>query len=137
MHNPAFNFKPSRCYLSLLVLLVAGSLAIIWCLPFTLIIKLIGLIVVSCYGGWLFWQFGLLRSPHAIVGMVHCQEDKWLVRTPKTTYLAELRGDSTLTRWVCLLRFQPSHRFWAASCLVFRDSLEADHYRQLLIHCRF
>ncbi|GEM_PF-1073825 len=137
MHAIEFKLQPSKKYLILLTILLAVSSMIVLSLPFNLGVKIIGLLFVGCYGGWLVWHVGLLRSPWAVTCLQPCGENQWLLQTSHSSYLAELRGDSTLTRWVAVLRFNHPQQFMPSSCIIFRDSfLEADLYRQLLIHCR-
>ncbi len=51
---------------------------------------------------------------------------------PAGTYDAKLRGDSTVTTLVSILRFDLPARRQIATCMVFKDSLPAEDYRRLI-----
>lgn len=136
MLNLEFKLKPSKQYLTLLFTVFVISMVIVLTLPLEWWIKLIGLLCLFLYGGRILWQFGLLRSKHSIISIRHHSDGRWLLHTHKKVYEAELRGDSTVTGWVSILRFRILKRFWPKSCVVFRDSLRTDDYRKLLVVLR-
>lgn len=140
-----FKLKPSKCYFTLSVGILMISIIIILCLSGKTWIKLIALLPICIYGNWIIWRFALLRSSHSIISIRRQSSGQWLLRTNTNTYVAELGGDSTLTRWISVLRFHivseqfssfmPSY-FKPGSCVVLQDSLEKDWYRKLLVVLR-
>jgi len=137
MLDHEFNLKPSWYALSLITLILAITVAILYGLPINAWIKLGGWLFVLIYGGYLFKRFGLLQDGRAITRIKREQDGKWLLQTKKNViYTAELQGDSTVTTWLSVLRFRVPKRFWPISCIVFRDSLTRDHYRKLLVLVR-
>lgn len=133
MLDREFKFKPSQRYITLLLSVVVISVIIMLFLPCTLWIKLIGLIGISTYGGYVLWRYGWLRSQHSILGIKQHPDDSWSLYTPDEIYAATLCGDSTVTSVVSALRFQVSGQWRQRSCIIFRDSLEQDQYRRLLV----
>ena len=47
-----------------------------------------------------------------------------------------LRGDSTITRWVSVLRFAIPEKYFSISVVVFQDAIPPEEYRKLLRYCR-
>jgi hypothetical protein len=67
----------------------------------------------------------------------HVQANQWLLHMRNETYTAEIKGDSTVTAFVAILRFKMEGKRFAQSCIIFRDSLADGTYRDLLIRLRF
>ena len=136
MQERAFNFKPSKYYLILLTIILLTSMAIAGSLPMRMEFRLLGWMFVFVYGGMMIWRYGLLRSKHSILSLSYQSDGRWHLHTKNAVYVAQLRGDSTVTHLVAILRFQVTNQYWPQSCLVFRDSLERDEYRRLLVVLR-
>jgi len=62
--------------------------------------------------------------------------DAWSILDKKRIYAATLCGSSTVTKMICILRFKILDEKLKRSCILFRDSMEAEQYRQLLVSMR-
>ena len=131
-----FKFKPSKQYLILLLITVFSSTVVVVCLPVSFWVKLLLLGLLCLYGANIIWKFGLLRSKTAVLGVILQSEGLWHIYIGKQSYPAKLMGNSTVTGFVSILRFQVLGSFWPKSCVVFSDSVDSDHYRQLLVLLR-
>lgn len=128
-----FRLKPSKQYLILISGALLISVGCVISLSAGMWMKLASLIWVVIYSGHLFWRYGLLRTKCSITSIRRHSDGRWLLHTPQQNYAAELRGDSTVTGLVSVLRFRVAQRRWPVSCVVFRDSLERGLYRKLLV----
>ncbi|EKD70222.1 MAG: hypothetical protein ACD_46C00598G0003 [uncultured bacterium] len=135
MHNQEFNFAPSKQYLLLLTVVILISSIIIFLLPL-LWMQAILFITVIIYGGGAMWRYGLLRSKNSIISVRQTNDEKWLVTTNSNQYQAEILGDSTVTQYVSVLRFKIENHSLLLSCIIFRDSLKSDQYRQMMVAIR-
>lgn len=131
-----FIFKPSRTYQFLLVVVYAASMLVIALLAMPLMGKLPLLLALTAYMTWVFWHYGLLKAPLSIQCLRHVSDRQWVVVTRDNEVEAEICGDSTVTRWVSVLRFRVGGRKRPISCIVFNDSLAQDQYRKLMVAVR-
>lgn len=92
------------------------------------------MIFVGGYGCYLIWRDALLLGPDAIMLLSHA-DGHWQLSTHTQQLTAELRGDSTVTGFVSVLRFRVEKRVLPISCVVFKDSLNPQLYHQLLRVC--
>ncbi|HEX4044738.1 MAG TPA: protein YgfX [Gammaproteobacteria bacterium] len=152
MHNPEYNhefiLKPSRQYCIFFALLVGLSLIIFISLPLAWLTKGMGLFIQGSYSSYLFWRYVSLKSSRSIIGIKKQSDTHWLLIMPNGSYSAKLRGDSTITRWVSILRFnlmnnndkannkEEKYIFWPVTCVIFRDSLATDYYRKCVVLLR-
>lgn len=133
MQDHEFHLNPSKKYIAFLGMVIFVSLSIVLLLPLGHWLKLAGFILVSGYSGYIFWRYALLRDRHSIVSIRYLGDKKWLLHTRKYTVEADICSDSTLSGIVSVLRFKMAKRWWPVSCIVFRDSLDGDQYRKLLV----
>lgn len=136
MLNREFNLKPSIQYTALLSAILFLSILIIISLTLETWIKYCAIIFVGVYGAYLFWRFALLRSRNAILSIKLLNDGSWQLYTRDKIYTAKLSGDSTATNLISVLRFRTDKHYWPKSCLIFRDSLEYEQYRRLLVALR-
>jgi hypothetical protein len=136
MHNHEFNFKPSISYLVLLSLFVLGSLAVTLTIPADWRIRLFLFLAVAVYGGQIIWCYGLLKGKNAIHTLKALPDDQWLLITKTGRFEAVLRGDSTVTHLVSILRVEVEGQRFPPSCTIFKDSLPPDDYRRLVVAIR-
>ena len=136
MQNLDFNFKPSACYLVLLVTLFLTSMGILAMLAASSLIKIASILVLCFYMGVVLIQYGLLRSSQSILGISHKMGREWQLITPTGSRAAALCGDSTATHLVSVLRFKVENEWRARSCILFRDSLRPGEYRRLMVALR-
>ena len=133
MHSQEFRLHASRHYLILLGIVFFLSASIIFMLPLYLLVKFSIFVVLFIYMGWITQRFCLLKLDSSIIVLRFISGNKWLLITRQGDINAELLGDSTVTRWVSVLRFRvDGHRF-PQSSIVFRDSLPEGVYRKLIV----
>ncbi len=133
MQDREFKLNPSRLSILLMMTILLVSLIIALSLPISIGLKGLGMVFIMLYGIAIIWQFGLLRSRRSIIAIKHHQDGRWQLFMRDTCHEAVLRGDSTVTGLVSVLRFQVPKHARPKSCLIFRDSLGFDLYRQLLV----
>ena len=133
MQKNNFSFQPSKQYLSILtIILIASTLIILFYIP-NFILKIAALFSLLIYAKPIY-QAAILKNPNAILSIKYMNNDQWLLQTPKGEYYAKITGDSTVTSYFCLLRFQSEKQH--VSSIVMKDSLLADDYRRLLVRLR-
>jgi hypothetical protein len=133
MSEHVFKLFPSKLYLLLIGTAIFASLLIVLCLSVSFWIKLPGFLLLLIYGVYLFWSRGLLRGKYAVTALDYAGDKRWRIYRENQQVDAELLGDSTVTGWVSVLRFRVRGQRWPVSCVVFKDALLADQYRQLLV----
>lgn len=136
MHSHEFSLKPSYSYLILLGLFVIGSLAVTLTIPADWRIRLFLFLAVAVYGGQIIWCYGLLKGKNAIQTIAPMSDDQWLLTTKTGRYEAILKGDSTVTHLISILRFVVAGQRFPLSCTIFKDSLPPDDYRRLVVAIR-
>lgn len=72
------------------------------------------------------------RSIYRLIG----EAGRWQLQDRLGQYSAELCPESTVTSVVCFLVFRLNGIGRKRTCLVFRDALSKDIYRQLLVYLR-
>lgn len=107
------------------------GLAAVLSLPFVIPLRLLGCGMVLIYGAYLL-QSALLRSTQSILG-ISKRGHGWQVSNRVGEREASLRGDSTVTSLVSILRFKTADDYFPRSCVIFRDSLAQDEYRRLMV----
>ena len=105
-------------------------------LSFSLIYKLIGLALIILYGAQTLWRYGFLRDTKSVQSIQMIEDKKWRVSFRNVVMTGELLGDSTVTSYLSVLRFKFDDRRYPVSCIVFRDSLPKDQYRDLIVTIR-
>lgn len=75
-----------------------------------------------------------MKGKYAIqrIKIINRQRNEWLLFNSRGCQRGHLRGDSTLTAWVSILRFQAEGAKKVYSCVIFPDTLAQNHYRQLI-----
>ena len=136
MRNIDVKLQPSKQFIALITLILIGSLLMIIYLPIMSGIKVLLLTVILCYGGYIFWRYGLLRHPKSLIGLRLDLDCNWLLYNKSHTLQGELCGDSTLTTWVCALGFKVRGQRLKYSCVVFNDAVGQETYRRLLTEVR-
>lgn len=133
MRDHEFKLKPSRQFVAVILLACGISVAAAFSLPVNHWLHFVALLIAVAYVGYILWRFGLLLSHDAIISIRHHSNGEWRLKTRRSEYPATILGDSTATTRVMVLRFKVVGHFWQQSCVIFRDSLSADAYRQLLV----
>lgn len=87
------------------------------------------------YIGIIFWQETYLLTIKSI-HVVSDQRNFFFVEKNESLIPITITNDSTITRFLMVLRFKfPGERF-ARSCMIFPDSLTSQDYRRLLVMIR-
>jgi hypothetical protein len=136
MRDLEFVLKPSIYYQTILIMFVVASFCIAISLSISLLMKCVTLFFVSFYGCILIWHFGLLKASDSIVRLRRLSNGDWQVQSNQRVYEATLKGDSTVTTVVSILRFQAENKRFPITCVIFPDSLLSGVYRQLLVAVR-
>lgn len=107
-----------------------GSLVSLFYLPFLGIIKVVLVFGVFTY---FIWNISSQRKWHSIG-----QDRKgwYLQQSDEKSYIT-LAGDSTVTGLVTILRFTRQGKYLKESSMIFKDSLPADLYRQLIVRLKY
>ena len=132
MQNIDIHLKPSILFVSLILMMTGISLIVICFLPIFLVVKIILLIITLGYGMPILQRDGFLRHSQSIIGLNLNKEGEWQLRSRSKEISAILLGESTVTPFVCVLRFALPHQRKKQSCVIFKDSVEKEVYRKLL-----
>lgn len=112
------------------------SAVIIVLLPFAGWLKILLLALLLGYGFFLMLKFALLRTAFSVTALEKMDAKRWQLQMRAGKFDAILRGDSTVTTLVSVLRFDVSGQKFPLVAIVFRDSLPADDYRRLVATIR-
>jgi hypothetical protein len=132
MRRLEFNLQPSPHGIFFLTLFFLSTLSILFITPRLHVEKYVMAFILILYGCHILWRYGLLRHRASLIHLKLSSEGKWHVRTPHASYQATLEGSSILTSFILILRFRIKGKWFPWTCLVLRDSMPADHYRQLI-----
>ncbi|MDR3477069.1 MAG: hypothetical protein P4M14_03470 [Gammaproteobacteria bacterium] len=135
MQKLDIKLKPSKFFIVLASLTLILTLVLIISLNLNRWARAFLLAVTMRYGISIIRNYGLLTGGPAISKLTF-DASGWLLHDRLRTSSAELCPDSTITTWLCILRFQITGQKQKRTCLIFRDSLAADTYRQLLVQLR-
>lgn len=123
MQNNRVEFSVSKQFTILTSILLLATLIIVCLLPCMLLIKILLTCAVVGYGYYILFQFVLLLDDRSIMAVTR-QDDGWLLHERNSTLVAQLCGSSTVTTYICILRFIIAGKRRKRVCIVFRDSLE-------------
>ena len=137
MQTSEFNLHPSRVYGLFLAAMILGSTIVILTLPFAFWLRTLILAALLVYGALVFNRHVLLRSSDSILRLRKLNRESWQLTTREGAVDANLRGDSTVTAFVSVLRFETVNGERLLTCIIFKDSLPADAYRQLVVCVRY
>ncbi|MFZ2314159.1 MAG: protein YgfX [Gammaproteobacteria bacterium] len=118
----------------MLTMVLLVSLSVVIYLPIYAAFKLILLPFVLFYG-WRLIRQVLLLDNHSVLRLRYENSDHWcLTMANLSEQTAVLRGDSIVTQGMLLLRFNTDKR--VISCIIFKDAMCKERYRQLLVLLR-
>jgi hypothetical protein len=133
----AFQPRPSRQLASLLLCLQGVTLTVLILAPLPVGVRLpllVGLLVQCLLSHRRFHGSSRHRITQVRIDHEHAAR---LVFADGRTLQTRLRGDSLITPWLILLRFEDEHLLRRPTLLLGRDSLAADEMRRLRILLRF
>lgn len=124
----------SRLHLSLLTVVLLVSLSVVIYLPIYFAFKFI-LLPFALFYGWRLIRQVLLLDNDSVLSLHYDHSDRWcLTMADDHEEAAVLRGDSIVTQGMLLLRFNADKR--VISCIIFKDAMCKERYRQLLVLLR-
>lgn len=135
MQRIDINLRQSFQFKLLLSLAALGSLIIVFSLPTHWLIKLFLANAVIFYYLYIFYTSCLLKGKHAI-GQISFNEDGWHIFCHDEMLVVDLCGESTVTNWVSVLRFKLPHKRQKYTSVIFKDAINADDYRRLIVLLR-
>ena len=112
--------------------MLIGSGVIVVLLPRAWWLRCILFALLIGYGAVIFWRFVLLKSKDSIIRLKNLGEKRWQVTTNSDVFESLLRGDSTVTPVVSILRVDRPGRRLPLVSIIFRDSLPEGEYRRLI-----
>lgn len=133
MQNQVFELKPSRYFTLILSFMVLVSCGICLALPLPAWLRLAAILSLLFYGGRIVQHYALLTSASTIKSFWRKDDKLWSIQVGQDIMEAVLEGDSSLWPGLCILRFRPLHKKRPLSCIIFRDALTRDTYRQLQV----
>jgi hypothetical protein len=136
MQKIDIQLEPSRIFSGLIVIVCVGCISITLSLSLGWILKIVLMMSELAYCSWILWVHGRLLSPSSVVGLQLLAEGQCYLKYPLRIIEAKIRGDSTVTTAVCVLRFKIPDKRRAVSCVIFKDSMEREMYRKLLVWLR-
>jgi hypothetical protein len=77
-----------------------------------------------------------MRGPTSIIGLRQLDASRWLLQMREGEIEGTLLGDSTITRWVSILRFRITNSYRPLSCIIFSDALTKYSYRKLFVQIK-
>lgn len=130
MQNIDIRLKPSWIFIALILCIFFTSIGLVVSLSISSKIKLLLLILIVVYLLW------VIKSARTVQKLRYLQTGDWLIITKKDQFIGRIASDSTVTRWVVILRFEVPNRWFKYSVVVFHDALDDVLYRQLVLQLR-
>jgi hypothetical protein len=130
MQKFASTLHLSKQFMLLNAILLSGSLAVVYYLPLAGLIKVVLSGILLSYTGYIFHKQMYWRS-------IKQDANGWWLCSKGHAFKAKISGDSTVTSYVTILRFTVPGAYWKQSCIIFKDAMQSDVYRQLVLRLRF
>ncbi len=131
-----FKLQRSKQGIAFFLGLLLFSQIIVLSLTIAAWLKVLLMLWQTIYLGRILWSLGLGRGYPQLETIRRLTDGRWQLTMKNQRYDVVLRGDSTVTTLLSVLRFQLPQRYFCQSCLIFRDALTADDYRRLLVALR-
>jgi hypothetical protein len=135
MRKLDITVNPSRYFIFFGLAATVGGLLICLTLPLGFFLKIFLLGCVLAYGWHLIFSQALQHHSQAIVKISY-ESERWFLHTRTHSGPANLCGDSTMTGFLSILRFNRDGVRKKQSCVIFKDALEPDFYRRLITAVR-
>ena len=120
----------SKYFAFIQLFMLSGSLIITYFSNFSLLIKYLTTFSLL---GYSFWNV-YCQSRFRVIG--HDNEGWYLEKAGEKFYVV-LSGNSTVTSIVTLLRFTQKGKFLKQSCIIFKDTMPARIYSQLIVKIKY
>lgn len=132
MQDHKFILKPSKFYCSFLAVALLASFLVIILIHANIWIKLLVAVLLGFYGSYTYLRYALLKTRDSIIALQSTSSGKWQVTTNAGVVSGEVKGDSVVTPFLSILRFNVERKRSSLSCIILRDSLDNDDYRRLV-----
>jgi hypothetical protein len=131
MHKIDINLRVSLQFNLLIAMVTLASIAIILTLTIPVTIKAFLLLFVAVYSILIYREQGVQMGRG-----LKLTSEGWFLRDNSGFIAVDLLGESTITAFVCVLRFKPPGSTKKRTCVVFNDALSHDDYRRLTVQLR-
>ena len=132
MQDHKFILKPSKFYCTFLAVALLASFLVIILIHANIWIKLLVAVLLGFYGSYTYLRYALLKTHDSIIALQYTSSGKWQVTTNAGVASGEVKGDSVVTPFLSILRFNVERKRSSLSCIILRDSLDNDDYRRLV-----
>ncbi len=129
MQKLASPLRLSKLFIVMQMVMAVISIAIVCYLTEALLIK----ILLIC--GIVVYSYFILKNQLKWEAISH-DTSGWSLRSAGENIPIEITGDSTVTHLVSVLRFKTQEKRRKEACIIFRDSLPENIYRQLIVQLR-
>lgn len=122
-----------QCSIFILILFIGAMLSLLK-VNIPLILKIFGIIICLFSGSFYLRKYAWLTHKKSIVRLIAKPKGGWQLFTRDgSSYIANIRGDSLLTRWLIILNLwsRPQSR---VSIVLFPDSLDNQTLRRLRVY---
>lgn len=126
------NLKVSKIFLRGFTIFMAASLIMVSTLSISITLKICIFIGLIFYSIPTFRRHVFLTHKNAIV-KIKLNFKECVLTSRHHTFYCEIAGDTTLTQFVCILRFKAGEGRFKKSCIIFKDSLPEGQYRRLIV----
>ncbi len=135
MRRIDIRLNPSRFFILALTTTMLCCVVIALTLPLHIFFNILLAAAVLIYGGFLLRNWGLLLGKEMLTSVSYGDEG-WTLADRENSWHGELCGESTLTPFLGILRFKLAGVRKKRVCLIFKDTLDADLFRRLLVTAR-
>lgn len=100
------------------------------------LIKLGLMVCLLAYAFSVIWRHVLFKSKLAVTSVEKMADTYWQVTTNTGVFIVSLRGDSVISPFLSVLRFDSERHKRPLACVLCRDSLAKDGYRRFVAVAR-
>jgi hypothetical protein len=135
MRSIDIQIKPSKLFILFLSITLLCCMTIVATLPLSFLNKILLAAAVFAYG-WSLLRDWILPHGKRVITRLSYASQGWMLTDREDTYRCELCGDSTLTPFLAILRFKLEGERKKRTCLLFKDIVDPDLYRRLMVTAR-
>lgn len=132
MRKIDINLKPSRQYDGILLLAFLGALVGLFASQIPLWSRFFFGLLLLFYGLY----FSIFVQKTRVTRLRQVSPEEWQITTSSGVVTGVLCGDSTITFLCCLLRLKQPGERRKFSYVIWRDSMDKNHYRRLLVQLK-
>ena len=121
----------------LLALLHLAAAAVVMLLSFDLVWRLVLLLLIIWSGGYSVRRYAWLSSAKSIIGFSLLPSGQWqLMLNSGQSFAGQLGGDSSIGKWLKILKISNKNNRLPRFVLVLPDSVSVSHSRQLCAYLK-